>query len=132
MKALKIHKNLLASAVGAALAVGMVANASADILNYQIQQPSFPQESTGDQFFDEAQWESYRKLGVEIAERVFPKDSSSAYGEAFWTAVLVGGIMLMCQRMDRAVKRIRTATNTTDEAYAKTRAAQGKQLHLPE
>ena len=67
----------------------LVANASADILNYQIQQPSFPQESTGDQFFDEAQWESYRKLGVEIAERVFPKDSSSAYGEAFWTAVLV-------------------------------------------
>ena len=54
------------------------------------------------------------------------------FGIMVWTAVLVGGIMLMCQRMDWAVKRIRTATNTTDEAYAKTLAAQGKQLHLPE
>ena len=67
----------------------LIDNAAADILNYQQQQPSFPQESTGDQFFDEAQWESYRKLGVEIASRVFPKDSNSAYGQAFWKSVLV-------------------------------------------
>lgn len=67
----------------------LIDNAAADILNYQVQQPSFPQESTGDQFFDEAQWESYRKLGIEIAERVFPKDPHSAYGQAFWKAVLV-------------------------------------------
>ena len=67
----------------------LIDNATADILNYQIQQPSFPQESTGDQFFDEAQWESYRKLGVDIAARVFPKDPHSVYGQAFWKAVLV-------------------------------------------
>ncbi|MEO8428087.1 MAG: RNA polymerase sigma factor [Verrucomicrobiota bacterium] len=52
-------------------------------------------------------------------------------GVSAWTAVLVGGIMLMCQRMDREVKRIRIATNTTDEAYAKVLAVQGKQLRLP-
>ena len=32
--------------------------------------PAFPQEPTSDQFFDEAQWESYRSLGEYIAGRV--------------------------------------------------------------
>ena len=41
MKALKIHKNLLASAVGAALAVGMVASASAVVLpQFQVDRDS--------------------------------------------------------------------------------------------
>ncbi len=39
---------------------------SADVLNYHKAHPDFPHESTGDQFFDEAQWESYRKLGEHI------------------------------------------------------------------
>jgi len=52
-------------------------------------------------------------------------------GVCAWTAALVGGIMLMCQRMDREVKRIRIETNTTDEAYAKVLAAQGRSLRLP-
>lgn len=34
-----------------------------DVLRYQIDHPDFPHQSTNDQFFDEAQWESYRKLG---------------------------------------------------------------------
>lgn len=34
-----------------------------DILGYASAHPSFPNEWTGDQFFDEAQWESYRALG---------------------------------------------------------------------
>lgn len=34
-----------------------------DIAGYQIAMTAFPQQPTGDQFFDEAQWESYRKLG---------------------------------------------------------------------
>ena len=32
--------------------------------------PSFPQESTFDQFFDDSQWEAYYELGQEIAEEV--------------------------------------------------------------
>ena len=35
-----------------------------DISNYRALNPAFPHESTGDQFYDEAQWESYRRLGV--------------------------------------------------------------------
>ena len=34
-----------------------------DVCEYSIENKKFPQQSTGDQFFDESQFESYRKLG---------------------------------------------------------------------
>ena len=40
---------------------------------------------------------------------------------------LVGGIIVVCQRMDRGVKRIRIETHTTDDVLS----AQGKRLSLP-
>lgn len=49
----------------------VLGNESADILNYQLENPDFPNESTLDQFFDEPQWESYRKLGESIGETLF-------------------------------------------------------------
>ena len=42
-----------------------------DIQRYHANNMTFPQESTLDQFFNEAQWESYRCLGRLIAQRVF-------------------------------------------------------------
>jgi hypothetical protein len=42
-----------------------------DVSQYHRAHPPFPQETTGDQFFDEAQWESYRMLGFVIADAVF-------------------------------------------------------------
>lgn len=42
-----------------------------DVLEYARSHPDFPNESTGDQFFDEAQWESYRRLGEHIGEVLF-------------------------------------------------------------
>jgi hypothetical protein len=36
------------------------------VLNYQRENPSFPQQSTGDQFFDEAQFEAYRVMGQHV------------------------------------------------------------------
>jgi hypothetical protein len=42
-----------------------------DVLQYQTRNNAFPHESTGDQFYDEAQYESYRRLGLHVAERVF-------------------------------------------------------------
>jgi hypothetical protein len=44
----------------------------ADVLEYHRSHPDFPHESTADQFFDEAQWESYRRLGDHIAEKLLP------------------------------------------------------------
>jgi hypothetical protein len=43
----------------------------ADLLHYHGEHPTFPHESTADQFFDEAQWESCRKLGEHIATQLF-------------------------------------------------------------
>jgi len=40
-----------------------------DLLEYRAEHKAFPQEPTSDQFFDEAQWESYRKLGEVIGNR---------------------------------------------------------------
>lgn len=42
-----------------------------DLIEYQKQQPSFPQETTADQFFDPLQWEAHRALGYYIACEVF-------------------------------------------------------------
>ncbi len=38
-----------------------------DVVQYALSHPTFPQEPTADQFYDEAQWESYRKLGRDNA-----------------------------------------------------------------
>lgn len=43
----------------------------ADVLEYARSHPSFPHEPTLDQYFDEAQWESYRRLGQHVGERLF-------------------------------------------------------------
>lgn len=43
----------------------------APIQNYKSQHPVFPHETTADQFFDDAQFESYRALGVHLAEHTF-------------------------------------------------------------
>jgi len=41
-----------------------------DIINYGKVNTAFPQDPTSDQVFDDVQWESYRALGQQIAEKV--------------------------------------------------------------
>jgi hypothetical protein len=53
-----------------------------DLREYQLANRDFPQQSTGDQFFDERQWESHRKLGFEIGDSLF----GTAAG--FWPSAL--------------------------------------------
>ncbi len=43
----------------------------ADVLAYARENLAFPHQTTADQFFDEAQFESYRRLGYHIAGEVF-------------------------------------------------------------
>ena len=52
-------------------------------------------------------------------------------GVSVWTAALVGGILLICARIDREVRRIRIATHTTDEDYTKILVARGKKPRRP-
>src|SRR5260370_7527732 len=39
---------------------------AADVLSYHTEMPAFPHQSTADQWFDESQFESYRKLGYHV------------------------------------------------------------------
>jgi len=41
-----------------------------DVLQYRTRNTTFPHESTGDQFYEEAQWESYRRLGEHCGSAV--------------------------------------------------------------
>jgi hypothetical protein len=42
-----------------------------DVLEYAAHHGQFPHEPTSDQFFDESQFESYRRLGEHVAGEVF-------------------------------------------------------------
>ena len=44
-----------------------------DLLAYASKFPAFPHQPTSDQFFDEAQWESYQRLGEDLAEAATPE-----------------------------------------------------------
>jgi len=57
----------------------LTADMPPDIMNYRRTMKDFPHETTADQFFDEAQFESYRHLGYEVARRSI--ESMRARGE---------------------------------------------------
>src|SRR4030095_10408090 len=44
-----------------------------DLLEYYRRVPEFPHESTADQWFNESQFESYRRLGLHVAETAFQR-----------------------------------------------------------
>jgi hypothetical protein len=45
-------------------------NEPADVRQYAVSSPPFPHQPTADQFFDESQFESYRRLGLHIIEEI--------------------------------------------------------------
>lgn len=57
-----------------------------DLLSYYQENPTFPEQTTLDQFFDEAQWESYRKLGETMGKVLFDDYSSEMNGAYWWPA----------------------------------------------
>jgi Patatin-like phospholipase len=53
------------------LKASLTGDEPADVLEYAAIHPEFPHQTTADQFFDESQFESYRKLGYHIGKSVF-------------------------------------------------------------
>lgn len=47
----------------------LIKNLPPDVIGYKLANPSFPDQSTGDQFFNETQFEAYRELGYRIGEQ---------------------------------------------------------------
>jgi len=58
----------------------MTRQQSADIFSYRKNHPEFPHESTGDQFFDEKQFEAYRELGYQLTWNMMEENLGLAPG----------------------------------------------------
>ncbi|HEV8432293.1 MAG TPA: patatin-like phospholipase family protein [Thermoanaerobaculia bacterium] len=57
-----------------------------DIRNYRTANPLFPHESTGDQFFNETQFESYRALGAHCVDTILGTAKETLDTDAFFEA----------------------------------------------
>ncbi|MNL21107.1 hypothetical protein D3C87_1423820 [compost metagenome] len=55
----------------------LISSLAADVFNYARVNPDFPNQTTADQFFDEAQFESYRQLGLSIGQKIFGDGSNN-------------------------------------------------------
>ncbi len=56
----------------------IVGSENADVLNYRKANPAYPHQSTADQWFDEAQFESYRALGYHITKSALARAAGAA------------------------------------------------------
>jgi hypothetical protein len=50
---------------------------------YRARRPRFPHESTGDQFFNEAQFEAYRRLGYKMGRELVESQDAQQHAEAY-------------------------------------------------
>ena len=68
----------------------VIDTAPLDVQQYAATHPDFPNESTSQQFFDEAQWESYRRLGVTVGRTIFGtmETASSLRTRTLWSHLL--------------------------------------------
>jgi len=55
------------------LKASIVGSEPEDVLQYRVSHPTFPHQSTADQWFTESQFESYRRLGLHVAETTFKR-----------------------------------------------------------
>jgi len=58
------------------LKASMTGREDSSVLQYKASHPAFPHESTSDQFYAEDQFESYRRLGQEVAQAAFEAATS--------------------------------------------------------
>lgn len=63
------------------LKASLTGDESGPIMSYRARNPQFPHQSTGDQLFDEAQFESYRELGEHIVSTSLKKELLRLVGD---------------------------------------------------
>ena len=64
----------------------LTGNEPADVIEYQSRNPDFPHQSTGDQFFSESQFESYRRLGLHVVREALEGVTDKVGAVTSWTA----------------------------------------------
>ena len=60
------------------LKASMTGREDTAVLQYKATHPTFPHETTGDQFYGEDQFESYRQLGRDVALEAFERGARRA------------------------------------------------------
>lgn len=80
-----------------------------DVRQYKDTHPTFPHESTADQWFDEEQFEAYRHLGQFIAERLFDVLLLRHGGEA--------GSLSAREFVDALIERVETKLALADKPH---------------
>ena len=68
----------------------------ADLIRYFTDNPQFPQQTTLDQFFDEAQWESYYELGRLITKKLFEGRPTESWQPNSLKTLKTSGESRMC------------------------------------
>jgi hypothetical protein len=94
-----------------------------DVLEYRSRQPLFPHQSTGDQWFDESQFESYRALGQHVAMQVLGPKSEEAWEPDAFFARLVGRWGVPSQVVEQLL--VRQAEAATEVAGSNGGSATG-------
>ena len=85
----------------------MIGTLPLDLMSYKAGNPAFPEQPTADQFFDEAQWESYFRLGSELGRAINDKllhklpEISKLFRDQLGTGITISG-------PDRVVATTRT------------------------
>ena len=91
------------------LKTSLTADEPADILEYSKLHPEFPHQSTADQWFNESQFESYRRLGYDIGRKTFehsvPKLSLSDASNLTPLAAFFADLFDTCSPPSRAVEQ---------------------------
>lgn len=95
-----------------------------DVMSYAQTHAAFPQQPTSDQFFDEAQWESYQRLGEDLALALTPAWFAQLPG---WSAPVDAKVAMLAtsnafatssQERTAAAIELRRAATTTASAAA--------------
>jgi hypothetical protein len=80
----------------------ILGNEPVDVRHYRSQNGAFPHESTGDQFFSESQFESYRALGQHLATQIGLAEKADSLAALFSRAVDYAGSLA-----DEPLQRVR-------------------------
>ncbi len=89
-----------------------------DILTYRKLNPLFPHQSTGDQFFNESQFESYRRLGYHVGNISFLRDTWKAK-EALDLDEFFKALDNSWQPIPRGIRQHFTNSNEAWDGYIK-------------
>ncbi|MDQ3112078.1 MAG: hypothetical protein M3R17_19515 [Bacteroidota bacterium] len=76
----KIYYNDGSEGMLAYIKLSMIPNLPTDIYSYKGLNPTFPHQSTADQFFNEKQFEAYRELGYNVTKAMLKDEGEKLFG----------------------------------------------------